>query len=255
MKAGSVLRDTTSALLTLLLPTPLARPLLVALGRRIAPGSRIGLSWVYGSSIGMDRGARIGHFNIIAVRRLLLRECAQIGRGNVIKGPVDVVLRPRAAIGNGNRVLRAALGVTSGTAQLWLGSLAKITARHHIDCTRTIRLGANSTLAGAGSQVWTHGYVHDLDGEGRYRIDGGVVIDHNVYLGAACIVTAGVQIAAGVIVGAGTTVARSLREPGTYVSPGLRRLDRPADPDSRADLQAVDDPRLCERVYVKRAGQ
>jgi hypothetical protein len=37
-------------------------------------------------------------------------------------------------------------------------------------------IGDYSTLAGIGIQVWTHGYVHDTSGPGRYRIDGAVRI-------------------------------------------------------------------------------
>jgi acetyltransferase-like isoleucine patch superfamily enzyme len=130
--------------------------------------------------------------------------------------------------------------------------LSKITSDHRIDCTATVHIGSFSTIAGTGSELWTHGYVHALQGAGRYRVDGRIRIGNNVYVGSSCIITTGVSLANGVIVGAGATVARSLTEPGMYVSAALRRLDRPGDPDIRADLLADDSPELCERVYIKR---
>ena len=209
------------------------------------------LLWV--DRLYLDKGTRIGHMNVLLVKRLLMRQGAYVGRLNVLRGPLSVALARDAAIGNANKIGRAAQGsVTHGPASLRLGELSKLTSNHIVDCTYSVQLGDYSTVAGNGSQFWTHGYVHDETGPGRYRIDGGISLGHNVYIGSACIVTTGVQIADGVMVGAGTTIARSLLEPGMYVSAGVRRLDRPAAPDSRKDLEHVDDPRLCERVYVKR---
>jgi acetyltransferase-like isoleucine patch superfamily enzyme len=141
---------------------------------------------------------------------------------------------------------------TSGPAQLWLGELAKITARHRIDCTQSVHIGDYSTVAGAGSQIWTHGYVHDVKGPGRYRVDGRVVIENNVYIGSACLISMGVRIGTGVIVGGGTAVPKSLTEPGLYVSAPMRSLPRPADPEERGDVALLSDPNLVERVFLKR---
>jgi UDP-3-O-[3-hydroxymyristoyl] glucosamine N-acyltransferase len=246
------LSKAVSASLLLLLPTSLARYALNALGHRIRPGARVGFAFVWSDFIGMDQGSRIGHLNLVAARRVLMRAQSYLGRGNIIKGPIDVVLRPRAALGNANQVLRGPSGVTSGPAQLWLGELAKITVRHRVDCTQTVRIGDFSTVAGADSQIWTHGYVHAMDGPGRYRIDGRVVIEKNVYIGSACLISMGVRIAKGVIVGGGTSVSKSLSEPGLYVSAPIRALARPLAPEGRPELVRLTDPQLVEPVYVKR---
>jgi acetyltransferase-like isoleucine patch superfamily enzyme len=161
------------------------------------------------------------------------------------------VLRPRAGVGNHNVVVRAKAGISSGRAQLWLGEVAKITSNHRVDCMRSFRLGRFSTLAGAGSQVWTHGYVHDELGEGRYRIDGKVIVEENVYIGSACFISMGIRISKGVIVGGGTTVSKSLTAPGLYVSAPMRALPRPVPPESRDDLRRSSDSLLCETVFVK----
>jgi acetyltransferase-like isoleucine patch superfamily enzyme len=215
---------------------------------------RLGFSLVLVDRLVLQGTARIGHFNLLYLRRLVLRQDAYLGRANVVHGPMSVSLADRAAIGNNNKIVRGPRGlVVSGPACLRLGELAKITAEHRIDCTASVSIGDFSTMAGTSCELWTHGYVHDQTGPGRYRIDGAVRIGHNVYIGSASVITAGVAIADGVIIGAGTTVARSLLEPGLYVSAGLRKLDRPQNPDQRSDLTLVQNGQLCERVYVKRA--
>lgn len=247
------LRLLVSALVILLLPSPLCRPLLRLLGHRISNQASLGFSLVLADCLVLQGTARVGHFNLLRLRRLVMRQGAYLGRGNVIYGPISVSLAERAAIGNNNKIVRGPRGlVTSGPACLRLGELAKITAEHRLDCTTSVSMGAFSTMAGTSCELWTHGYVHDQSGPGRYRIDGPVRIGNNVYIGSASIITAGVTIADGVIIGAGTTVARSLLEPGLYVSAGLRQLKRPDDPDQRTDLIAVQDEQVCERVYVKR---
>ncbi len=247
------LRLWASALVILCLPSRLCKPILRLLGHRISAQARLGFSLVLADHLVLQGTARIGHFNLLRLRRLVMRQGAYLGRGNVIHGPISVSLAERAAIGNNNKIVRGTRGlVTSGPACLRLGELAKITAEHRLDCTTSVSIGAFSTIAGTSCELWTHGYVHDQTGPGRYRIDGPVRIGRNVYIGSASVITAGVTIADGVIVGAGTTVARSLLEPGLYVSAGLRKLERPQSPDQRADLTPVKDEQLCERVYVKR---
>jgi acetyltransferase-like isoleucine patch superfamily enzyme len=242
-----------TGLATLLLPSFMARLVLRAFGHVIASDVRIGISLVLVDRLALEGGVRIGHFNGIRARRLVMRRGAYVGRSNLVHGPMSIDLGPRAAIGNRNKLLRGPRGVTYGPALVRLGELAKITADHRLDCTCSILFGAFSTLAGTGSQLWTHGYVHDESDEGRYRVDGRIVIGKNVYIGSGTIITAGVRIADASIIGAGSTVARSLSEPGIYVSAGLRRLDRPAAPETRADLEAVSRPELCERVFRRRS--
>lgn len=181
-----------------------------------------------------------------------MRPGAYIGRGNLIYGPLDIVLNINAAVGNSNKISRGPLGsVTFGRSELRLGQLSKITANHRIDCTNSVQIGDFSTLAGICTQVWTHGYIHEMEGPDRYRIDGRVVIGNNVYIGSGSIISMGVRLVSGVIVGAGTTVARNLDEPGLYVSSAIRQLPRPISPDSRRDLVKVNSEQLCERVYEK----
>lgn len=248
------LRLWTTAIAIFFLPSFLCRLILRLLGHRIGSQVRIGYSLVLVDRLVLQGTTHIGHFNLLRLRRLVMRQGAYMGRCNVINGPISVSLAERAAIGNNNKIVRGPRNlVTSGPACLRMGELAKITSRHRLDCTTSVSMGAFSTMAGTSSELWTHGYVHDQTGPGRYRIDGQVRIGHNVYIGSASVITAGVTIADGVIIGAGTTVARSLLESGLYVSAGLRKLERPQSPDERPDLTLAKDELLCERVYIKRS--
>lgn len=246
------LKRLISGLLLLIFPTRLARPVVNALGNLIAPGARVGFSLLLCDQLILSPGARVGHLNFVKIRRVRLREHAKLGHMNICRGPMSFRLEQYSMIGNRNTILRAPEGATYGPAQLWLGRLAKITAKHHLDCTLSIRLGDFSTLAGSGSQVWTHGYVHAEEGPKRYRVDGSVIIGRNVYLGSSIVVTGGVKISDGVSVGVGTCVTKHLTKPGFYISGALRMLPKPVDPDSRVDLERVSNESLVETVYKRR---
>ena len=251
-KATSIL----TAVIILCLPSLLVAPVLRLMGHRIGRGCRFGFSLVLADGILLKHRVRIGHFNFLKIRSLLMRDDAYIGRMNMVYGPIDVILGKRSCIGNANKITRGAQDVvTVGRCALRLGELSSITANHRVDCATDVRLGDFTTVSGIGSQIWTHGYIHDVQGPGRYRIDGKVEIGNNVYIGSGCIISMGVRITSGAIVGAGVTVARNLDKPGLYVSAAIRHLPRPTDPDQRNDFIRVIDDRLCERVYVKKIKQ
>lgn len=240
------------AFLLMIFPTRFVRHLANIAGHSIASGARIGLSWVNCERLVMSSSARIGHLNLLSMRRLVMRPKARLGYMNVCRGPLSLRLGSNASLGNRNTVARAPRGVTFGTAQLWLGQGAKVTAGHSLDCARTVMIGDYSILAGKSSQIWTHGYVHDDTGPGRYRVDGSVRIGNNVYLGSAVIITGGVSICDAASIGVGTSVTRNLTEPAFYVPGPLRILPKPADPASRIDMEHVTAPELVETVYRKR---
>jgi acetyltransferase-like isoleucine patch superfamily enzyme len=239
------------ATLVLLFPLVLVRTFLNALGCRVSSDAKVGFSWLFCRRLELQGGSRVGHFNYFCVNRLSLGSSAKIGDLNIARGPFDIVLLDRAGIGNRNTFARAPLGVTYGHAQIQLGRDSKITAGHTIDCTATILFGDNSILAGKGSQVWTHGYVHRLNAGARYRVDGEVRIGDNVYLGSRVIITSGVVVLSGVIVGAGVILSKELNAVGMYVSAPLRMLARPSPPGSRSDLNRIECPELAEEVYRK----
>lgn len=221
------------AVLILFLPGPLARYVGNRMGYRIAPTARIGLSWIDVDALEMADGAIIGH-------------------GNQIRGPFSIMMDSNAKLGHFNTVSRARLGISVGAATLTMGIWSAVTARHRLDLCQSIHIGHYSTVAGTGSQLWTHGYVHEREGLGRYRIDGAIEIGDNVYVGTMCFISMGVRIASGAIIGGGSAIAKDIAEPGLYVSSPLRMLPRPAEPDTRDDLEPLDKALSCDRVYRKR---
>jgi len=244
-------RKLITATACLLLPGRILAYSLPLLGHAVSPQAKIGFSVLFSDKLVLGDNARVGHFNLIAVRRVVLQENARIGTLNVVRGPLSLWLQKDASIGNRNVVARARRGVTYGPAELRLGERTKITADHKIDCTASIRFGDFSILAGSGSQIWTHGYVHEETGPGRYRVDGPVNIGDNVYVGSRVNITGGVTIASGVIVGVGVTVARDLTEPGMYVAAPLRMLPKPKNPIHRDDMRKIKSSELVETVYRK----
>jgi acetyltransferase-like isoleucine patch superfamily enzyme len=244
-----VIRACTT-LAVLLFPNLVTVRLLRWLGHPVDKSAYIGWSLLRVNHLAMSRSARIGHFNVISCRRVVLRERSYIQHLNFIRGPVSLWLKCEAAIGNRNHIKRSGAPVTYGPAMLKLGELTKITASHTLDCTRSIRFGRYSIVAGCGSQLWTHGYYHAADGPTRFRIDGRITVGDNVYIGSACVFSMGVQIANGITIGSHSSVSKSLEEPGLYVNQPLRFI--PPDPNRTASkLRAVDDEHLCELVYEK----
>lgn len=117
---------------------------------------------------------------------------------------------------------------------------------HFIDMTASVRLGANSILAGIGSQLWTHGFYHSRSGAARWRVDGSISIGQNVYVGSRVLICSDVCICDAVTVGAGAVVAKSLTEPGLYVGQALRYKE--FDPDQAICHYA----KVADRIYEKR---
>ena len=235
-----------------LLPRPFSSIGLNMIGHKISYEAKIGWSLIFVEHLTLEAGSKIRHLNFLQCEKIVLSQKSEIQRGNVIYGPVNIVLSNSAVVGNGNKITRAFAEGDSSATQLSLGSLSKITSTHRIDLTRSVSFGPHSTLAGAGSQMWTHGYVHEATGSGRYRVDGTVTVGSNVYLGSGVIITAGLSIGDGVQVGAGATVTTSLEgEDVMFVSQPLRSIDISGGRSKRIDLD-LDENVTVETVYLKK---
>ena len=106
-------------------------------------------------------------------------------------------------------------------------------------------------LAGAGSQVWTHGYFFAQEGIDRIRIDGEVKIGNNVNISSACVINSGVTIADAITVGSNVCVSKSLFEKGMYVSQELRYIAKDIDA-VRKEYTRVDGHNLSDEVYIRK---
>ena len=200
----------------------------------------------------MKKNSKIGHFNLINTKSIQIGEGGYIGNFNSLKGPFEIVLAEKAAIGDGNKCYRAPLGVSYGGSILKLGTLSKITANHRVDCTRSILIGDYTTIAGNDSQLWTHAYYHDKTGPGRFRLDGVIEIGNNTYIGSKCVLNCGITIANNVVVGSNSCISKSLLNPGTYVSQPLRYIEQPLGEDFRVKFVKVEGFKICEEVYERK---
>lgn len=245
-------RKLVMAAICLVVPRGVSGRILSTLRYNVSPEAKIGLSLIWVDNLSMERKTVIGNFNFIRTRRVVMREASIIRQFNVLRGPFSVCLGRGAVIGRRNEVGRAPRGITVGPALLRLGKGAIITANHKIDCTASVEFGDHCVLAGAGSQLWTHGYVHEDEVPKRYRVDGAISIGCNVYIGSRVNILGGVRISDNINIGVGVTVSKSLDEPGMYVAAGLRLLPKPGDPGSRGDMARVTAPDLIETVYRKR---
>lgn len=220
------IRRGLTATICLIAPTSLKPSLLRLLGHRVARGVRIRMSALFVDRLTLAAEARIGRFNVITARRLIMRKAANIGHLNWVSGGLSISLGTNGAIGHLNIVNSGGPLGTASRAQLRIGDFSKITTGHLVNVGESISLGNFTTIAGYGSQLWTHGFVHMTEGLARAEVRGRITIGNNVYVGTHCTIQAGVVIENAVSVGAGATVAKSLLEPGTYVPPPLIHLAR-----------------------------
>lgn len=108
----------------------------------------------------IDPAAQIG-YSLILVDHLLMEAGSAISHGNILKGCDYVRLGRGAGIGMFNWI--SAPSVHAGglpkarSPRLLLGSNAKITNRHLIDCSDLVELDDFAVVAGNRSQILTHG--------------------------------------------------------------------------------------------------
>jgi len=223
------------------------------MGHKIHRKSKIGFSFIWiKDKLILEESTTIGNFNLININSLVIGKSGYLGNFNRIIGPIDVILKDTAAIGNKNNIYRAPIGITYGTSVLELGILSKITGNHRVDSTRSIIIGDYSTIAGHDSQIWTHAYYHDKIGSGRFRVDGEIKIGNNVYIGSRCIINGGISITDTVVVGSNSNVSKSLLNPGTYVNQPLRFIEPKNGTRVQTNFVKIEGYNLSEEVYEKR---
>lgn len=199
----------------------------------------------------MDADTRIGHFNLIQINKLLMRQAAYIKSTNRIRGDLSVMMGREAVIANGNSIFRASSPITYGNGTLKLGRLGIIVSKHRLDVTRSITIGDFTTIGGLGTQFWTHGYYHGAEGKDRIRIDGEIIVGNNVYVGTSCTFNPGVQVADAINIGSNVCVSRSLKKSGMYVAQPLRYIEKNVA-EIRDKLDEVVGVSLVEEVYEKK---
>ena len=172
----------------------------------------------------------------------------KIGHLNFVKGDFAVVMESGSLIHNQNKV--SSIGRGYHDVYLVLKEGSRIGVKCLLDMTDSIVFGKCSRLAGADTQIWTHGFVYSADGTRFVRLDAPVLIADHVYIGTRCTILSGVKISAHITVGACSCVSKSLTEAGLYVGQGLRHLEYDAD----AKLKGYENP-VASTFVFRRNGE
>ena len=211
------------SLILFIFPTKLARLLLLFSKKvKISPQSKIGFSWIAVREICIVNG-KVGHFNYLKINRLQIVEGGKIGHFNYISGDFDMILKRQSKVDNVNKF--SSIGKAYHRVLLLLNENSHITTMHLFDLTDSISIGNNTTIAGAGTQIWTHSFLRSKELQKNVRVDAPVFIGDWCYIGSRSIILSGVNIADEVAVGAQAVVSRSLNQSGLYVGQGLKYVE------------------------------
>lgn len=162
----------------------------------------------------------IGPFNLLSAMSIVIDDRVSLGRFNRVKNVSSLFIGPGSHIGSWNVFFGTKPGLSPFKSHecMKIGQGSVITNHHSFDLSDEIFMGDDVTIAGSGTQFWTHGF--DL---GHVKIQAPIRIGSHIYIGSRSLITQGVEIVDGTIVGAGTTVAGKISEPGFYVSSKLVR--------------------------------
>lgn len=191
----------------------------IILGYRISYDTKIGMLNILNcSDVEIDKG-RIGSFNFIKVNTLKING-GTINRLNRILNANEINVEKGALINVGNKIIGSKLSrseIHSNQMNLFLGNNCEILRNCIVDLSGgEIFMKANVVLGGVGTQIWTHGFNNY-----RVFVKGGVNLGVDIFIGSRSIITQGVTVCNNVIIGAGSVVAKSIVEPGFYVSSQL----------------------------------
>lgn len=197
------------------------------LGYKIDYCSKVGwLSVIVSETVEVTK-SRIGNLNYISANRITMKEGSEIVKKNRIISIYELQMSKLSRINSNNRINGTPDGLTPYKAHevLRLGERSNITSGHIIDLSDEVVFGSDVTLAGVGSQLWTHGF--DIT---NCKRQAPITIADNVYFGSRVIVLPGVSICSYVSVGAGAVISKSIAEPGFYVSQPIIRKDTDKSP-------------------------
>lgn len=190
-------------------------------------GVRIGFSLICVGHLSLGSGCKIGHFNIIILPFLQMQRGSCIKHFNFIKGDFAVLLKEKALIRMVNKISGPMKAVDK--IQFILGKNSSIQIGHLFDVTSNIIIGDHTLFAGVGTQVWTHSFYLEKQGDGCHRIDGDVIVGNKVNVSTRCVICCGISIKDNITIGANTCVSRNLDISGLYVNQSLRYIEFDSD--------------------------
>jgi carbonic anhydrase/acetyltransferase-like protein (isoleucine patch superfamily) len=129
----------------------------------VAKSARIGFSYIDADDVTIGPGVRIGHLNVFRrLGRLELGRDVYVANLNEVVGPGESPMFSERTFIAGDRT--------------------QIMSRHYFDVAGRVSIGRDCTVAGRGSQFWSHS-IFTRAGEATLAGDG-VEIGDRVYVGA-----------------------------------------------------------------------
>jgi acetyltransferase-like isoleucine patch superfamily enzyme len=184
-------------------------------GYRIAPTARIGYSVIRSRHLDMAAGAVIGSLTYVkGVEHLVLGEEGRLGSLNWV-----------TAFPRGNDAFFSHVKLRDPS--LRIGNHAAVTARHLIDCTGGVTIGAFTTFGGWGSQILTH----SIDPAKCLQDAAPVNIGAYCFIGTRVVILKGSMLPDRSILAAGSVLAGAFTEPlGLYSGvPATRARELPPE--------------------------
>jgi acetyltransferase-like isoleucine patch superfamily enzyme len=152
------------------------------------------------------------------------RRVADIGSG--------VRMAPNVSLRNGERIKIGDYSHIGARCSLWAGdSVGRITLGRHALLGPEVFITASNYQTERGTPVVN-----------QARVERGVVIGDDVWLGARVVVVAGVEIGDGCIIGASSVVTRSIPAGSIAVGNPARVVGRRGEPKAKAKVRDADAP-------------
>lgn len=167
-----------------------------------------------------------------------------IGHLNFICGNFELYIQ-QSNIGNQNKF--SSTGTSYHNVVLKLEKKSHITTKHLFDLTDSIVIGERTTIAGAGTQIWTHSFLRSKELNRNVRIDSSVIIGNWCYIGSRCNIMPGIKIADEITIGAQTVIAKDLNQSGIYIGQGLRFINT----DFKEKIMNLGKPIQESNIYRK----
>lgn len=227
------MRKLIVAIILLILPASISRLIFRSIRVRsiqIGKGCKIGFSFIFADYVELCAGSKVGHLNLIKIKRLELADGAYIKHLNIMNGGFVVKLGKDAWIHSMNKFSGQTIHPYQESVFV-MKEGSSMMMKNEIDLSDNISIGEHAIIAGASSQIWTHAFYQTR--KRIVRVDGSVEIGDYCYIGSNAVICSGVHICADCYVGANATVAKDLTAPGLYVSQSLRYIE--FDPEKAID--------------------
>lgn len=196
---------------------------------KIDKSCKIGFSYIDAVYLELGRGSIIGNFNLIKnCNKIVIKENSTILKYNFFKSCKSIIIGNNTVIVRDNKFLHNDnVGVGFG-GNIIIGNFSTIVNKHYFDLTDDIYIGDKCTIAGNGTEFWTHGF--DL---GNNRVQGQIKLLDNIYIGAGVKFNFGLKVNSNNIVGMGSILTKSINCEG-YLIGGI-----PAKPISKLNNEKI----------------